>query len=181
MLTDEKDKAFVIHFEREVELLQDLTSSHTQLESALDLLQAPQRDNADSGDSRHGSHGYHGGGTLLHDAVYLASNELMQKQHGRKAVIILSDGVDRGSKESLETAIAAAQHADTIVYSILFTGEHHGEHGSDHSRGGVGVGWPGGGGGWPGGGGSRRGGNRGPQPSWATHRLKTTAQPAITK
>ena len=64
-----------------------------------------------------------GGGTLLYDAVYLASDEVIKKQHGRKALIILSDGVDRGSKETLATAIETAQRADTVVYSILFTGE----------------------------------------------------------
>ncbi len=62
----------------------------------------------------------HGGGTLLYDAVYLASDEVTKKQKGRKAVIILSDGVDRGSKESLQEAIATAQRADTQVYTVLF-------------------------------------------------------------
>jgi VWFA-related protein len=57
---------------------------------------------------------------LLYDAVYLASNELMKKQQGRKALIVLSDGVDRGSKETLASAVEAAQRADTLVYSILF-------------------------------------------------------------
>jgi hypothetical protein len=52
--------------------------------------------------------------------VYLASNELMKKQQGRKALIVLSDGVDRGSKETLAGAVEAAQRADTLVYSILF-------------------------------------------------------------
>ena len=61
-----------------------------------------------------------GGGTTLYDSVYLASNELMEKQQGRKAVIVLSDGVDIGSKESLEEAIESAQRANTVVYSILF-------------------------------------------------------------
>jgi VWFA-related protein len=44
----------------------------------------------------------------------------MKKQQGRKALIILSDGVDRGSKETLDYAMETAQRADTIVYSILF-------------------------------------------------------------
>ncbi|MGB9310243.1 MAG: VWA domain-containing protein, partial [Candidatus Acidiferrales bacterium] len=61
-----------------------------------------------------------GGGTLLYDAVYLASNELMKKQQGRKALVVLTDGVDRGSKETLQDAIETAQRADTLVYSILF-------------------------------------------------------------
>jgi VWFA-related protein len=62
-------------------------------------------------------------GTLLYDAVFLGSDELMSKQQGRKAVIILSDGVDTGSKFPLERAVEASQRADTIVYSILFSDE----------------------------------------------------------
>ncbi len=126
----EKDLAFVIHFDHEVELLQDLTSSHKKLETALKELDEPSFSN--SGKSSGGSRGSHdGGGTLLYDAVYLASNEEMKKQQGRKALIILSDGVDRGSKESLSTAIESAQRADTVVYSILFSDqESFGDHGN---------------------------------------------------
>jgi VWFA-related protein len=177
MLSADKDKAFVIHFDREVELLQDLTSSHEKLQAALQLLQTPSL-NRDSGngdpssspDSRSGQHGMNrGAGTLLYDAIYLASNELMKKQQGRKALIILSDGDDRGSRESLETAMEAAQRADTVIYTILFADDHeHDNHGFGHGGGGWpgggGGSWPGGGGGWPGGGGSRRsGGQRYPQ------------------
>jgi len=48
---------------------------------------------------------------------------MMSKQQGRKAVIILSDGVDTGSKFPLERAVESSQRADTIVYSILFSDE----------------------------------------------------------
>jgi VWFA-related protein len=125
VLREDKDKAFVIHFDREVELLQDLTSSRQKLEASLGLLQEPEedRDNSSASDPGSQGRGRRGAGTLLYDAVYLASDELMKKQQGRKAVIILSDGVDHGSKESLETAIESAQRADTLVYSILFGGE----------------------------------------------------------
>src|SRR5277367_1209678 len=119
LLREDKDKAFVIHFDHEVELLQDLTSSRQKLEASLDQLGRPQfsqtsgsggssggdpdstsSNGGGSGGGR-GSHGgYGGGGTLLYDAVYLASDELMKKQQGRKALIILSDGVDHGSKET---------------------------------------------------------------------------------
>jgi VWFA-related protein len=124
MLREDKDKAFVIHFDREVELLQDLTSSRQKLESALDLLGAPQLVRGGNGGGDGGSRQrYGGGGTLLYDAVYLASDEVIKKQQGRKALIALSDGVDRGSKETLVDAITAAQRADTVVYSILFADE----------------------------------------------------------
>src|ERR1700730_3030273 len=126
MLVQAKDKAFLIHFDRDVELLQDLTSSREKLQAALELLKTPSdrersNDPNDSDDSRSGSgsgNSHHGGGTQLYDAVYLASNELMKKQQGRKAIIILSDGVDHGSKTYLEGAIESAQRADTVIYSI---------------------------------------------------------------
>ena len=167
MVRENTDKAFIIHFDREVELLQDLTSSHQKLEAALDLLQTPQlNQSSDSnspdsgpGQSGHGGRGFHGGGTLLYDAVYLASNELMQKQSGRKALIILSDGVDRGSKETLQYAMETAQRADTIVYSILFKDD---EAYPSGGRGGFGL--PGIGGPGMGGGMGRRGGGRGYPP-----------------
>jgi VWFA-related protein len=176
MLTNAKDKAFLIHFDREVELLQDLTSSREKLQAGLELLRTPPPDRDTGGNDPGGSnpqsspgsgngqprmHG--GGGTLLYDAIYLASNELMKKQQGRKALIVLTDGDDRGSKESLQSAIEAAQRADTVVYSILF---------ADNHRDSGGFGFPGGGGmgrrggGFPGGGGSGgggRGGGRNPQ------------------
>jgi VWFA-related protein len=60
-------------------------------------------------------------GTVLYDAVVKASKDIMQDQHGRKALILLTDGVDVGSDASLTDAIEAAQRADTLVYSILFS------------------------------------------------------------
>jgi VWFA-related protein len=166
MVRENTDKAFIIHFDREVELLQDLTSSHQKLEAALDVLQTPQfNQSSDSNppDSGQGGHsaggGSHGGGTLLYDAVYLASNELMKKQSGRKALIIFSDGVDRGSKETLQYAMETAQRADTIVYSILFKDDE--AYASRGGRGGFGFpGGPGMGGGM----GRHGGGGRGYPP-----------------
>jgi VWFA-related protein len=163
MVREDRDKAFIIHFDREVELLQDLTSSHQKLEQALASLQTPSYSQPQNpqptggpypGRGGQGGHRMHGGGTLLYDAVYLAADELMKKQTGRKALVILSDGVDQGSRETLEYAIETAQRADTIVYSILFKDdEAYGNHG----------GFSGGMGPWGGGGMGRHGG-RYPQP-----------------
>ena len=128
------DKAFIIHFDRESELLQDLTSDRQQLESALQDLHTPDLETrrtsggswpGSGGGGGHrrggGGGGWAGGpGTVLYDAAFLASDELMKKQQGRKALIVLTDGVDTGSTVPLERAIEAAQRADTIVYSILF-------------------------------------------------------------
>jgi len=169
ILREDKDKAFLIQFDREVELLQDLTPSRAKLRTALNDLDTPAFTNVrgggggSSGGNGGGggsgrSHGG-GGGTLLYDAIYLASNELMKKQQGRKALVILTDGVDHGSKESLNTAIESAQRADTVVYSILFADEEGYGHGGGYGGGGHG-GYGGGGMGHGGGGG---GGHRYPQ------------------
>lgn len=147
LLRPDKDLDFVIHFDREVELLQEFTASRPKLQAALQSLQTPQQDsdrgggagsNGGGGGGR-GS-GRRGGGTLLYDAIYLASDELMSKQQGRKALIILSDGVDHGSKETMTTAIETAQRADTVVYSILFKDDE-----ENGNRGGFSMGHGGGG------------------------------------
>jgi VWFA-related protein len=168
VLREDQDKAFVIHFDHEVELLQDLTASHEQLRSALESLQPPEftrtSNGGGPGSGQGRGSGRRGGGTLLYDAVYLASDEMMKKQPGRKALIVLSDGVDMGSKESLETAIESAQRANTIVYSILFKDdEAYGNGGGGFGRTGIsipGMGGPGMGRGGMGGG---RGGRRFPE------------------
>ena len=138
LMRPDKDKAFVIHFDWEVELLQDTTDSRPKLEAALDKLDNPQFAPANggggggnggggssgggypSGGSGRGGGHHMGGGTDLYDAVFLASDEVAKKLKGRKALIILSDGVDTGSKVSLDRAIETAQRSDTLVYSILY-------------------------------------------------------------
>lgn len=142
------DQAFLIQFAHEVDLLQDLTPSVPRLRTALHKVGDESRDDSQDRDSsdRGGygrRRGFHGG-TTLYDAIYLGSTELMQKQQGRKAMVVLTDGEDRGSKETLSSAIAAAQRAETVVYAIYFKGE-------QHRYGGYGRGGFGGRGGYPGG------------------------------
>lgn len=73
---EKKDQAFLIHFDYEVELLQDLTPSHKKLDDALRELQTPELE--DASDSQGGGHRRGGGGTLLYDAVFLASDDMMK-------------------------------------------------------------------------------------------------------
>jgi VWFA-related protein len=135
VLREDKDQTFLIHFDREVELLQDLTPSKKKLEDALDQMSAssqPQMQRQGGGGGGGGGYPSGGGqgggqgggrgraGTTLYDSVLLASNELMKKQTGRKALILLSDGVDNGSKVGIGECIESAQRASTLVYSILF-------------------------------------------------------------
>jgi VWFA-related protein len=176
LLRVDKDRAFVIHFDREVELLQEFTASRPKLQAALQLLQTPEGGMGGRGGGSSGGAGGNGGGnggpggwggsgqrgrggagTLLYDSIYLAADELMKKERGRKALIILSDGVDHGSRETLVSAIEDAQKADTIVYSILFKDDE----GYAGGRPGFGMGGPMGGG--PMGGGRRGGGQRMPE------------------
>jgi VWFA-related protein len=168
----QKDEAFLIHFDHEVELLQDFTNSRDKLHHELDDM-GPTRasgnssqgpETSDSGGSTQ-SRGH--GGTQLYDAIYLACHELMEPKDGRKALVVFSDGADRGSKETLNDAVDAADHANVAVYTIYFKGEQEnngggfpgGRHGGMGGGGypGGGGGYPGGGGGYPGGGGGRRG------------------------
>jgi VWFA-related protein len=140
LLRENKDMAFVIHFDHEVELLQDFTPSRPKLQAALQQLSIPQADSgSSSGGGNGGGGGYGGsnggggrrgggfhGGTQLYDAIFLGSDELMSKQQGRKALIVLSDGVDHGSKETMAEAIASAERSDTVIYSIYFADEDEG-------------------------------------------------------
>jgi VWFA-related protein len=164
MITRPQDRAFVIHFDREVELLQDLTSDHGKLEKAVGLIDTERSvdnstNNQGSGQSQRG----HGGGTALYDAIFLACDEIQKKQTGRKAIVVLSDGEDRGSKETMNEAVESAQKAETVVYTIYIGGheESSGYNPGMGRHGGMGGGYPGGGypgGGYPGGG-YPRGGN----------------------
>jgi VWFA-related protein len=118
----EKDEAFVISFDVDVDLLQDFTSSIHNLKTALNSAKI----NTGGGG---GSIGGLGGGpfptsgtpkgTLLYDAVYLASHDELAKEVGRKAMIILTDGEDQGSRLRIQDAVEAAQKSDSIVYVLL--------------------------------------------------------------
>jgi VWFA-related protein len=122
VLREDKDKAFLIKFDAEAEEMQELTSSKKKLQSALNDVEGAsprqlQRRN-DPNSSSGGSNPR--GGTILYDAILLASNEELKKIQARKAMILLTDGDDHGSRTSLSECIEAAQRADTLVYSIYF-------------------------------------------------------------
>jgi VWFA-related protein len=117
-----KDLAFLISFDVSVDLLHDFTNEPGQLRSAMEKAAI----NTGGGGSI--TPGLGGGpfppssnpkGTLLYDAVYLASKEKLGNEVGRKAMIILTDGADQGSQMNLRDAIEAAQKADSIVYVLL--------------------------------------------------------------
>lgn len=112
----QKDEAFLISFGEESELLQDYTSSPKLLQEGLSQL----RINSGVG-------GFGPGpvptisqprGTVLYDAVYLAANEKLRAEVGRKVIVLITDGIDEGSKLKIEEAIEAAQKSDVVIYSI---------------------------------------------------------------
>ncbi len=117
----EKDEAFVISFDISVDLLQDFTRDVHRLQAALNKAKV----NVDY--TSGGIPGMGGGpvpthnapGTLLYDAVYLAGHDMLAKEVGRKAMILLTDGQDEGSRLRIQDAIEAAQKADSIVYVLL--------------------------------------------------------------
>ncbi len=113
-----KNQGFVVHFDRDVELLADLTANKDKLEHGASLLDTAAPPSAVvPGDPSSRAQ------TLLYDAIFLASDEITSKQSGRKALILFSSGVDRGSKESLRTVIDTAQRSGTTIYAVYVKGE----------------------------------------------------------
>lgn len=119
----DKDLAFVISFDVDVDLLQDFTNSVHLLKTALNSARINT-----AGGGGTGIPGLGGGtiptqgtprGTLLYDAVYLASHDELAQQVGRKAMILLTDGEDQGSRLKIKDAIEAAQKSDSIAYVLL--------------------------------------------------------------
>lgn len=113
-----KDQAFLISFGHEAELLQDSTNSASLLRKGLDDLKL----NGAVGGLQPGPvpTAQNTAGTILYDAVFLAADERLRSEVGRKAIIVITDGVDTGSRKSRDEAIAAAQKADAIIYGIYY-------------------------------------------------------------
>jgi VWFA-related protein len=99
-----RDLALVIAFDRYVTLTQDYSEDLPSLTSAIEGLTLSK------------------GGTSLFDAVYLASNDKLAREAGRKAIVILSDGVDTTSKYDMGKAMIAAQKSNAVIYSISNSG-----------------------------------------------------------
>jgi VWFA-related protein len=162
------NEAFLIHFDREVELLQEFTTDPQKLHTELDEM-GPTSKTQDSSQGpettdnpRAATHGVPGGSTL-YDAIFLASDELMKDKDGRKALIVVSDGLDKGSKETMNDALDAAERAHVMIYTIFLQSNQAQKNPlqSPGRRGGMGYpgGYPGGGypGGYPGGAGGSPG------------------------
>lgn len=113
VLRDTKDLFFVMQFDMGVYVRQKLTASRKDLDDALSLVDTPTRSELNLPS---------GAGTRLYDAVVVACRDVMKDRKDRKAVIIMSDGVDTGSEATLADALEIAQRSDTLVYAIYFAG-----------------------------------------------------------
>jgi VWFA-related protein len=112
VLRESKDKVFVMQFDMNVKTMQPLTGARSDLQESLRMVNTPTKKELQS---------QYGGGTLLYDALSDASKEIMKKQEGRKALIVLSDGGENGSNATLTDAVQEAQRTNTLIYTILFT------------------------------------------------------------
>ena len=123
MLTRPEDRASLSRFASDVHELQPLTSSVDNLQRGLGYLNYPAEHRAPAGAS----------GTLLFDAVVAAAQKLAPQQ-GRKAMVLLTDGGDNGSRATLAQALAAVQQADVAVYSIFYSSDADPHSGSTQPR-----------------------------------------------
>jgi VWFA-related protein len=112
VLRENKDHVFIMQFDLAVQTRPPLTGSRRELDQALAFVDTPTRNQLRS---------QGGGGTLLFDSIVDASTDIMKKQQGRKALIVLSDGGENGSDATISDSIEAAQRAETLIYTILFS------------------------------------------------------------
>lgn len=112
-----KDEAFLIAFDVDVTMLSDFTASPGNLKKAIDNAEI----NSASGNYANGTIPPIGKpkGTVLYDAIVLAATQKLRPEAGRKALILLTNGIDQGSRTHLDAAIEAAQKANAIVYVLL--------------------------------------------------------------
>lgn len=96
---DVEDRVSLVQFDDRVQLLQDWTRSRVQFRRSL-VRVAP------------------GMFTRFNDAIVLTSNEQFQQSSSRRAIIILTDGIDSGRGTSFDAALRAALGAQASVYVI---------------------------------------------------------------
>jgi VWFA-related protein len=120
------DEALVMSFDSDVDLLADFTEDRAQLDRGI----RKARINIPSAGSIGNNPGPIGSrqitGTALYDAIYLACNEKLSTEAGRKAIVIVTDAQDEGSKMRIEDAIEAAQRTDSVIHILLVADPHFG-------------------------------------------------------
>ena len=114
-----KDEALVITFDTDINLLADFSEDPSVLDRAIH--RATINVDAAGIGGTGGTVASNGGGTDLYDAIYLACHDELTNEAGRKAIVLLTDAEDTGSKLSLGEAVEAAQRADAVIHVILIT------------------------------------------------------------
>jgi VWFA-related protein len=117
-----KDEAMIMSFDFDINLLADFTEDPSVLERAI---RRTQINAVSSGGVVTPSTVPTGsnGGTDLYDAVYLACHDQFGSEAGRKAIILLTDAEDTGSKLTLQQAIEAAQRSDAVIHVLRLSDE----------------------------------------------------------
>ena len=158
------DQMFVVHFAKDIELLQGPTDDKEKLEKALNELGTASSSfhisDPKGGQVDEEGRKIHAGGTSLNDALFLSADEVLAKDKNRHVIVVISDGVDVGSKESISETTDALQRARAVVYTMYSRNvdpfsDRKRDRGYNQGGGRNGGGWPGGGypgGGYPGGG-----------------------------
>jgi VWFA-related protein len=129
-LREGRDRAFVIRFSREVELLQDVTTSRERLLKGVDAISVGEQHSA-VGERRRGEEStddFLFAGNTLYDAIFLACGDVMKTRKGRKALVVFSNGVDYESRTKLQEAIRSAQRGNVVVYTVYVPEEPEEDH-----------------------------------------------------
>jgi VWFA-related protein len=109
------DEAMVVSFDLDVDLLADFTDDRAQIERAINKARIGA---VSGGVVTPGTIPSNTGGTHFYDAVFLACNDKLATEAGRKALVIITDAEDQGSKLRVEEAIEAAQRTDTVIHIL---------------------------------------------------------------
>lgn len=118
IIRKEKDLAFLMSFDVNIELLQDLTASKNLLREGLELLEIEgSRGGITPGPVPQSNKPI---GTAMYDGIFLAADEMLKPQVGRKAVVLIGDGNDYGSRIDDDEAIAAAHKSDVVIYAVRY-------------------------------------------------------------
>ncbi len=98
-----QDKAVVVSFDSNAELVADMTDDTAQLGVKIRAMRP-------------------GGGTAMYDAIYFACRDKLMleqpREKYRRAVVLLSDGEDNQSKWTRDQALEMAHRADAVIYTI---------------------------------------------------------------
>jgi VWFA-related protein len=101
-----QDKAMIVSFDYDTHVLTELTSDQEQLKRAIKRAENPERGLF---------------GTTLRDAVFQTINRSFAGIKGRKAIIVLTDGKDAGSRVTTRDLLYSLQETDTLIYTVMFT------------------------------------------------------------